>query len=130
MLAIIFAVLLLTLVQALLPGRYLTAQVGNAAQVGPRDDLPEPTRELSRARRALANLHETLPIFLTLAILSVVFEEQGVLTIAGALLYLVSRTAYVPCYILGLSPWRSLCFLGGLIGIVLVALPLFGHMWN
>ena len=55
MLLIIFLVLLLLLILVGLPGRYLTEQVGTKAQMGPRDNLPEPTRELARSRRALAN---------------------------------------------------------------------------
>ena len=43
-LLIIFLVLLLLLVQVGLPNRYLTAQVGTDAQMGPRDDLPKPSR--------------------------------------------------------------------------------------
>jgi uncharacterized MAPEG superfamily protein len=129
-LLIIFLVLLLLLVQVGLPGRYLSAQVGNDAQMGPRDDLPEPTRELARSRRALANLQETLPIFLTLAILSIVVGEQGWLSLVGAALYFVSRSAHVYCYMRGLSPWRSLCFLASLVGNLLIAIPLVPHIWG
>lgn len=129
-LLIIFLVLLLLLVQVGLPGRYLTAQVGNDAQMGPRDDLPEPTRELARARRALANLQETLPLFLTLAILSIVLGEQGWLSLAGAALYLVARTIHVYCYMQALTPWRSVSFLAGLVGNLLMVIPLVPHIWS
>lgn len=130
MLLIIFLVLLLLLVQVGLPGRYLSAQVGNEAQMGPRDDLPEPTRELSRSRRALANLQETLPIFLTLAVLSIVLGEQGWLSLVGGALYLVARTIHVYCYMQALVPWRSLSFLASLLGNLLIAIPLLPHIWS
>lgn len=130
MLLIIFLVLLLTLVQVGLPGRYLTEQVGSAAQMGPRDDLPEPSLELARSRRALANLQETLPIFLTLAILSIVLGEQGWLSLVGAAAYLLGRAGHVYCYMRALTPWRSVSFLVGLAGIVLLAIPLVPHLWN
>jgi uncharacterized MAPEG superfamily protein len=130
LLLIIFAVLLLLLVQVALPGRYLTKQVGNETQIGPRDDLPEPSRELARSRRALANLQETLPIFLTLAILSIVLDEQGWLSLAGGVLYLLARSAHAYCYMQGLTPWRSLSFLIGLLGNLLMALPLLPHLWS
>lgn len=130
MLLIIFLVLLLVVVQVQLPGRYLIEQVGARDQMGPRDDLPEPTQELARSRRALANLQETLPVFLTLAILSIVQGEQGWLSLVGAGLYFVGRTAHVVCYLRGLSPWRSVSYLAGLIGCLLVAMPLVPHMWN
>ena len=130
MLVFIFLVLLLLLVQASLPGRYLTEQVGTEAQMGPRDDLPPPSRDLARSRRALANLQETLPIFLTLAVISVALGEQGWLSLAGAGLYLAGRIVHVFCYMKGLSPWRSISFLVALLGCLLIAIPLVPHIWR
>jgi uncharacterized MAPEG superfamily protein len=130
MLLIIFLVLLLVVVQAQLPGKYLVDQVGARDQMGPRDNLPEPTLQLARSRRALANLQETLPVFLALAILSIVLGEQGWVSLVGAALYFVGRTAHLVCYLRGLSPWRSISYLAGLIGCLLVAIPLVPHMWN
>lgn len=130
MLLIAFLVLLLLLVQVGLPGHYLTEQVGSDAQMGPRDDLPEPSRALSRSRRALANLQETLPVFLTLAVLSIVLEEQGWLSLTGGALYFVARAAHAYCYMKGLTPWRSLCFLASLSGILLMLIPLVPHLWS
>lgn len=130
MLLIIFAVLFLLLVQVALPGRYLAKQVGNHVQIGPRDDLPEPSRDLARSRRALANLQETLPIFLTLAILSITVGEQGWLSLAGGALYFLARSAHAYCYLRGLTPWRSLSFLAALLGTLLMALPLLPHLWS
>jgi uncharacterized MAPEG superfamily protein len=130
MLLIIFLVLILLLVQVMLPGRYLTEQIGSKGQTGPRDDLPEPTRELARSRRALGNLQETLPVFLTLAILSIVLGEQGWKSLAGAGLYFLARTGHFICYMRGLSPWRSICFLIGLLGNVAMAIPLIPHIWS
>ena len=130
MLLIIFFVLFLLLVQVALPGRYLTEQVGSQRQIGPRDDLPEPSRELGRSRRALANLQETLPIFLTLAILSIVLGEQGWLSLTGGMLYFLARSAHAYCYMRGLTPWRSVSFLASSLGNLLLALPLLPHLWS
>jgi uncharacterized MAPEG superfamily protein len=130
LLLIIFLVLFLLMVQAALPGRYLSEQVGNDAQMGPRDDLPEPSRELARSRRALANLQETLPIFLTFAILSVALGEQGWLSLVGAGLYFMARVAHVICYMRGLSPWRSISFLLSMLGNLMLAIPLVPYLWN
>ena len=130
MLLMIFLVLVLLLVQAFLPGKFLADQIGPEGQMGPRDNLPEPTSELSRSRRALANLQETLPIFLALAILSIVFDEQGWLSLLGAGAYFVARIAHLICYMKALSPWRSIFFLISLIGNVLIAIPLVTHIWS
>lgn len=130
MLVLIFLVLLLLLVQVFLPGRYLSEQVGNDAQMGPRDDLPEPTRELARSRRALENLQETLPIFFVLAVLSLMLGEEGWLSLLGAGMYFVARSVHVYCYMKALTPWRSFAFLGALIGVLLMAIPLVPHIWS
>jgi uncharacterized MAPEG superfamily protein len=129
-LLIILLVLLLTLVQVFLPGKFLTEQVGSEAQMGPRDDLPPPSLMLARARRALANLQETLPIFLTLAILSIILGEQGWLSLVGAGLFLLGRAVHVACYLKALSPWRSLAFMVALLGLVLLAIPVVPHIWG
>lgn len=130
MLLVIFLVLLLLLVQVGLPGRYLTEQVGTDAQMGPRDDLPEPTRELARSRRALANLQETLPIFLTLAVLSIAMGQVGAISLLGAWVYFLARTAHLYCYMKGLTPWRSVSFLVSLIGNIVLAVPLIPQLWS
>lgn len=130
MLLMIFLVLVLLLVAVQLPGGYLTKQVGVAEQMGPRDDLPEPTQELARSRRALANLQETLPIFLTLAVLSIFYNEQGWVSLAGAVLYFIARAAHIYYYMKGVSPWRSFSFLAGVIGCLIMAVPLVPHIWS
>ena len=130
MLLLIFLVLILLFVLTGIPGHLLVKQVGAKAQMGPRDDLPEPTPELARSRRALENLQETLPIFLTFAILSIVFNEQGWVSLVGGAVYFLARVSHAVCYMRGLSPWRSFSYVGGLAGIVLVAGPLVPHIWG
>jgi uncharacterized MAPEG superfamily protein len=123
-------VLLLAFVQAMIPGAYLTLQVGAKMQQGPRDDLPPPTIPLKRSQAALRNLHESLPIFLTLAVLSILFAEQGALSQIGAAVFLLARIAHVICYIRGLSPWRSFGFAIGFFGLVALAVPIVPHLWS
>lgn len=130
MLLMIFLALLLLLIQVFMPGYYLTQQVGPEAQMGARDDLPEPSQALGRARRALANLQETLPIFLVLALLAIMLGEEGWLALAGAAVFLLGRAAHVVCYMAGLSPWRSIGFTIALLGLLLMALPLLPHIWS
>jgi uncharacterized MAPEG superfamily protein len=129
MLLLILLVLTLLLVQAFLPGKFLADQIGPEGQMGPRDNLPEPSVELSRSRRALANLQETLPIFLTLAILCIIYDAQTWLSLAGATLFLLARIAHLICYLRALSPWRSYSFGVSLIGLILMAIPLLAHIW-
>jgi len=131
MLLTILLVLLLAFVQAGVLAQYRINLVGFNALLGPRDDLPEHTSPLlGRAKRALDNLHETLPIFLTLAVLSVVLNEEGTLSIIGAAVYLIARVLYVPSYIFALSPWRSVCFGVSVLGLVALAWPVASHLWQ
>ena len=113
----ILASLLLLLVQGGLVGSLLRKQVGSQRQMGARDDLPEPTPELGRARRALANLQETLPIFLTVGLLLVIYRIDGWLAHLGAILYLAGRVAHLVCYVKGLNPWRSIAFGVAMLGL-------------
>ncbi|MEO3385156.1 MAPEG family protein [Mesorhizobium sp. CAU 1741] len=120
----ILAALLLLLGQAFYVGALLTRQVGPENQTGPRDNLPEPTVELGRARRAFANLQETLPIFLTIGLLIVIYDVGGWLVQAGGLLFLAGRVAHLYCYMNALSPWRSVAFMVSLLGMLLMAVAL------
>lgn len=113
----ILGALALLLLQGGLIGSLITQQVGTANQMGPRDDLPEPTVELARARRALANLQETLPIFLTLGVLVIVYDVEGWLVHLGGTLYLTGRIAHLVSYMKALTPWRSIAFGVAMAGI-------------
>jgi len=129
MLLVILLVLLLAFVQAGVLAQYRINLVGFTELLGPRDDLPEAkSPRLGRAKRALDNLHETLPIFLTLAILSIVLNEEGTPSMIGAVVYLVARVLYVPSYLLALSPWRSVCFGVSVLGLAALALPVVSHV--
>lgn len=109
--------LLLLLIQGGLIGSLLTRQVGTAEQMGPRDALPEPSLELARARRALVNLQETLPIFLTVGLLLVFYGIDWWLVHLGGVLYLGGRVAHFISYMAGLTPWRSIAFGISMLGI-------------
>jgi uncharacterized MAPEG superfamily protein len=126
MLLALLAGLVLLWALTLIPGRALTKQVGNKEQMGPRDHLPPPTPELIRAQNALRNFMETLPIFLTLGLLTLHFGVSAGTATIGAYIYLAARVAHAPCYLLGLSPWRSVAYAVSLVGLVTMAVPLFG----
>lgn len=120
----ILASLALLLVQAGLTGSLLTKQVGSENQIGARDSLPKPSIALGRARRALGNFQETLPIFLTIAVLIFVKGVDGWMVHLGGALYLAGRVAHLYCYMKALSPWRSLAYGVAMIGIALLLIAL------
>ncbi len=103
--------------QGSLIGSLLTKQIGSSDQMGARDDLPPPSVELGRARRAMTNLQETLPIFLTVGLLLIIHQIDWWLTHLGAVLYLAGRAAHLVCYMKALSPGRSMAFGAAMLGL-------------
>ena len=101
------------------------AKQGAASALGSRDETPEPGKYTGRAQRALANMKENLPFFLTLGVLSLIVEgtdmESAVL---GAMIFVIARVCYVPLYLSGIPGPRTLTWLislGGL-GVMVSAL--------
>ncbi|MEO0322848.1 MAG: MAPEG family protein [Myxococcota bacterium] len=103
---------------------YLPAE-GIMNHLGGRDALPEPSKWVGRSRRALANMQENLPIFVTLGLLGLVVPGANLeLATQGAAVFVVARVLYLPAYLFALTGVRSafyLVALGGL-GAMLAAL--------
>jgi uncharacterized MAPEG superfamily protein len=109
----ILAALTLFVVQTMIPAttRYLLAGPGTIERLrvalGPRDLEPPLSAVGARAARALANMHEALPVFLTLAILHAVRPHAEELATTGAAIFVIARVAYVPAYLSGWTGVRS-----------------------
>jgi len=88
-------------------------QVGPKMAIGPRDKAPGLTGQAGRAQRAMNNHFEGLILF-TLAVLVVTLGGQASgLTAACAWTYLLARILYLPAYLLGWVPWRSVIWAVG-----------------
>ncbi|SCX98874.1 MAPEG family protein [Paracoccus tibetensis] len=88
-------------------------QVGPRVAMGPRDHAPALTGQAGRAQRALNNHFEGLILF-TLAVVVVTLGGQASgLTAACAWIYLIARILYVPAYLFGWTPWRSVIWAAG-----------------
>jgi uncharacterized MAPEG superfamily protein len=132
MVLIILLVLALFVLQTLLPGSFRYMSVPGAGKklslaLGPRDNPPPQTTVGGRAERALVNMHEALPVFLTLALLNVIVGSAA-LALTGATVFLVARVLYVPAYLSGLSGLRTLIWAASLVGLVLMLLPLLARI--
>ncbi len=87
-----------------------------------RDDVaPEDSVRLGRVRRAAINLQESLPTFLTLAVLSIVLKVDNY---DLALYWLGFRLAYLVSYVAGITYVRTLFWLGSIICMVMMAVAL------
>jgi uncharacterized MAPEG superfamily protein len=129
MILLVLLVLALFVLQTLLPGRFrepaATGQPGMLLEnVGSRDNVRPLTLVGQRAARALANMHEALPVFLALALLNLISSTAAAMATAGALVFLIARVAYVPLYLSGISWLRSLVWAVSWIGLILMLIPL------
>lgn len=126
---VILAVLVLLVVQILLPANFryffpgpdLTDRV--KAAMGPRDTPPVDSVYAGRAARAVANLQETLPVFLTLALLHEV-RGTGDANAIWAWAYFGARVVYVPIYLAGVPGLRTFVWAGSLTALVALGLAL------
>jgi len=116
--------LLLLLAHLMLPS-ILAAVAGNVSAeflLGPRDETPELSRASQRAKRASANLLETLPAFLVLAVLSILTKSDVTMLAQG---WLLLRVLYLFAYLSAVAYLRSLIWIGALGCLIGMALPLF-----
>lgn len=116
---------LLQMGQMVLAAHLMTRQHGAAYNASPRDEQRPVTGMAGRAERAYRNHFEALAFFTVAALALVLADKTTGLTAALAWIYLGARILYVPAYVLGWSPWRSLIFGAGFIatlGMLLMAL--------
>jgi uncharacterized MAPEG superfamily protein len=124
----IVAVLSLYLIQLFIPSLFRLVQpgVGIPGYVGSRDNLPPLDGVGGRSERAVRNLAESLPFFLTAAILTIVLGRGTDLGLLGAQVFFWGRLAYLGLY-LAAVPWvRSIVWTVAFAGIVMIAWSLSG----
>ena len=84
-----------------------------------RDKDQETSVFFARANRTLKNLFETLPIFIGLVLISIIKEVDNS---SLALLWLISRTIYIPLYIFGINYLRTAVWAIGLICLIMMSI--------
>ena len=133
MVVLVLLVLALFVLQTLLPGRFrepvAPGATGKLAEnLGNRDHMRPLTVTGQRAARALANMHEALPVFLGLALMNMIVAPDAPQAKTGALVFLVARVLYTGVYIAGVSVVRTLLWVVGWAGLVLMLLPLLDRI--
>jgi uncharacterized MAPEG superfamily protein len=133
MVLLVLLVLALFVMQTLLPGRFrepsaegvkgkLTENLGNRDHVRPFTVVGE------RASRALANMHEALPVFLALALLNMIVGTAAGMAITGATVFLIARVVYVAVYMAGVAVVRTLVWAVGWVGLGMMIAPLLDRI--
>ena len=93
-------------------------QVGTRYAASSRDVPRQLTGLAGRAQRALNNHFEGLILF-SIAVMVVTYSDIGdAFTAAAALVSLAARILYVPAYLFGWTPWRSLIWFAGFLATV------------
>ena len=114
-------VLLLALANVGWAGAARTRQYGTQWNMGARDEAMPPLAPLpGRLLRAQANLFETLPLFVAAVLGCVVAARLGWKTALGAHLYCWARVAYLPLYAWGVPVVRSIVWMVGGAGLLLL----------
>lgn len=121
--ALALAALLLAVQLAMVAVR-ANREIGSAYFLSARDDpLPRPLSQgTARLKRAYENHLEALPLFAVAVVVVVLSDRAGAFTALCAWAYLVARVAFVPAYLLGWQPWRSLFFGVGFLASVAMLL--------
>jgi len=130
MVLIVLLVLAVFVIQTLLPNRFREpAPAGGASNklmesLGNRDNPRPLTITGERATRALANMHEALPVFLALALMNLIVTPNAADAVVGATVFLVARAVYAVIYIVGIPVLRTLVWAVSWVGLVMMLLPL------
>ena len=89
--------------------------------LGNRDQDPNGSIKYLRAKRAYANLQESLPIFLVLSVLGIVLD----INLESLMLYwLIARLVHVFAYVMGIALLRSASFIISAVILIMMAISL------
>jgi uncharacterized MAPEG superfamily protein len=90
-------------------------EIGPAYFLTPRDTPPprDLSRGTARLKRAYQNHVEAFPLFAAAVLVAELSGSTGALTTSCAFAYLAARVAFVPAYLYGWTPWRSVFFGAG-----------------
>jgi len=129
MVLIVLLVLALFVLQTLLPGRFREPSPDGGKgklveNLGNRDNVRPLTVLGQRATRALENMHEALPVFLTLALMNLIVGTAAGAAITGATVFLIARLMYVGVYLAGVAVVRTLIWIVGWVGLIMMLNPL------
>lgn len=92
--------------------------------LGNREETLEHNHLAHRADRTASNTKENFILFLALASVAVVSAAPSPLILQGAQLFFVARLVYVPVYYAGIVYVRSLVWVVGLVGLIMMLMGL------
>lgn len=99
-------------------------QIGPKVAMGTRDNLPSTGLQgtAGRLQRAMNNHFEGLILFTLAVVVVTLGNESSGFTAFFAWIYLLARILYVPAYVFGWVPWRSVIWMVGFAATMLMIL--------
>jgi uncharacterized MAPEG superfamily protein len=83
---------------------------------------------LFRASRSLANMNESVAIFIIFAVVGMLSQSNPVWLGRWALLYVAARSAYMLCYWFNIKAARSVCFGFAFLGLIGMGVVMAGGL--
>ncbi|QOL82957.1 MAPEG family protein [Pseudooceanicola spongiae] len=108
-------IVLLHVVLVFLSQAAFNKDVGADVNASPRDDVPPLSKTTQRLRRALDNHTENIGIFIAAVVIVTLSGQASAFTAACGYVYVAARALYIPAYLYGWAPWRSLIYTVGLV---------------
>ena len=95
--------------------------LGMAKMVGNREAMPPVEGWFVRLKRAHANHAENLLPFAAVVLVAQAAGVHSVWTRGGAVLFLLARILHAVVYAAGLGPPRTLAYVAGIVGTLMIA---------
>lgn len=95
-------------------------QVGVRYSIGPRDQTRTLSGVAGRAQRAMNNHFESLLLFAIACCVISISDKSSVATLSAAWTYVAARALYIPAYLWGRGPWRTIFWSIGLAAITTI----------
>ena len=95
--------------------------LGSAKMAGNREDMPAVEGWFARAKRAHANMAENLIPFAAVVLVAHLAGVHSGWTRGAAVLFFLARLAHFAAYIAGVGPPRTLAYVAGAVGTLIIA---------
>jgi len=118
--------LVLLLVLQLVQATHTTMIAGMPYAFSPRDKTVDVGILGGRIQRTKVNLIENLMLFAPLSVLAEATHAGPALVGWGAVVFFVARIVHTLCYLAGIPVLRTLAWLAGVIGCIMIACAILG----
>jgi uncharacterized MAPEG superfamily protein len=122
---LVLSLTLLLLIQ-FVQGLHTTSKAGLPYSLSSRDKAVDLGLVGGRIQRAKVNLIENLALFAPLSVLAEVVKASPDTVKWGAIIFFVARLIHFATYIAGVQMIRTLAWLGGVVGCVMIGLAIVG----